>query len=152
MFAELRSVGAFFPPIKCTRMPVAKVRARRCDRLVAGRRARHRTAGRPARGRCREGAPGSVGGSYYQLEDLPWRKIPIMLSGNDHGHGRDERRTVKIARLAKELLFPHETQTIVITRRTRKADSSRWMASVLVCSRIQLSPVHRGTQPVGDRL
>jgi hypothetical protein len=33
---DSRSVGAFFPTIECTRTPVAEVRARRCDRFVAG--------------------------------------------------------------------------------------------------------------------
>lgn len=44
-----------------------------------------------------------------------------MGAENDHGHGRDERRTIKIVTLAGGLLFPHAAQAICVTRRTRKA-------------------------------
>jgi predicted transposase YbfD/YdcC len=62
---------------------------------------------------------------YSQLKNLPWLKIPIMHAENDHGHGRDERRTIKILTLAGGLLFPHAAQAILITRRTRKAGASK---------------------------
>jgi predicted transposase YbfD/YdcC len=68
---------------------------------------------------------------YSQLKDLPWRKIPIMHAENDHGHGRDERRTIKIVTLAEGLLFPHAAQAICITRRTRKAGTSRWKTTTI---------------------
>ncbi|MCW2946181.1 MAG: transposase, family [Actinoallomurus sp.] len=68
---------------------------------------------------------------YFQLKDLPWRKIPIMHAENDHGHGRDERRTIKIITLAEGLLFPHAAQAILITRRTRKAGTSRWKTTTV---------------------
>jgi predicted transposase YbfD/YdcC len=63
---------------------------------------------------------------YSQVKDLPWRKIPIMHADNDHGHGRDERRTIKVVTLAEGLLFPHAAQAICITRRTRQAGTKKW--------------------------
>ncbi|WP_344398171.1 ISAs1 family transposase, partial [Actinomadura alba] len=63
---------------------------------------------------------------YSQLKGLPWRKVPITHAENDHGHGRDERRTVKIVSVTQGLLFPHTAQAIAITRRTRQAGTKKW--------------------------
>lgn len=63
---------------------------------------------------------------YSQLKGLPWRKIPIMHAENDHGHGRDERRTVKVVAVGEGLLFPHAARAIAITRRSRPAGTKKW--------------------------
>jgi predicted transposase YbfD/YdcC len=63
---------------------------------------------------------------YSQLKGLPWRKVPIMHAEDDHGHGRDERRTVKIVSLAEGLLFPHAAQAVCLTRRIRPAGAKKW--------------------------
>ncbi|MDB4872863.1 MAG: transposase, family [Gemmatimonadales bacterium] len=63
---------------------------------------------------------------YAQVKGLPWRNIPIMHAEDDHGRGRDERRTLKVVSLAEGLLFPHAAQAIRVTRRTRKAGSRKW--------------------------
>jgi predicted transposase YbfD/YdcC len=63
---------------------------------------------------------------YSQIKGLPWRNVPIMHAENDHGHGRDERRTLKVVSLAQGLLFPHAAQAISVTRRTREPGTRRW--------------------------
>ena len=37
---------------------------------------------------------------HAQLAGLPWRKIPVMDRTRDHGHGRVEVRTLKVAAVA----------------------------------------------------
>jgi hypothetical protein len=49
-----------------------------------------------------------------------------MDAQNDYGHGRDERRTVKIVTLAEGLLFPRAAQAVCVTRRTRPAGTKKW--------------------------
>jgi predicted transposase YbfD/YdcC len=43
----------------------------------------------------------------------------------DHGHGRVEVRTLKVATVAG-LCFPHAAQAIQVSRRARQADSHTW--------------------------
>jgi predicted transposase YbfD/YdcC len=63
---------------------------------------------------------------YSQLKGLPWRKVPILHAEDDHGHGRDERRTVKTVAVSKGLQFPHAAQAICITRRVRRTRTKNW--------------------------
>jgi hypothetical protein len=42
-----------------------------------------------------------------QLADLPWRQIPAAHDTREKGHGRAERRTLKITAVAAGLAFPH---------------------------------------------
>ncbi|HEY0694186.1 MAG TPA: hypothetical protein VGD71_34730 [Kribbella sp.] len=49
-----------------------------------------------------------------------------MHAENDRGHGRDERRTIKVVTLAEGRLFPHAAQAICITCRIRQAGTKRW--------------------------
>jgi predicted transposase YbfD/YdcC len=62
---------------------------------------------------------------HAQLARLPWRKIPVMDRTRDHGHGRVEVRTLKVAAVAG-LCFPHAAQAIQVTRRVRAPGSRRW--------------------------
>jgi predicted transposase YbfD/YdcC len=62
---------------------------------------------------------------YAQLAGLPWRQIPVMDRTRDHGHGRVEVRTLKVAAVAG-LCFPHAAQAIQVIRRVRQAGSRRW--------------------------
>jgi predicted transposase YbfD/YdcC len=61
---------------------------------------------------------------HAQLAGLPWRQIPVMDRTRDHGHGRIEVRTLKVAAVAG-LCFPHAAQAIQVIRRVR-APGSRW--------------------------
>jgi predicted transposase YbfD/YdcC len=62
---------------------------------------------------------------HAQLAGLPWRQIPVMDHTRDHGHGRVEVRTLKVAAVAG-LCFPHATQAIQVIRRVRAPGSRRW--------------------------
>jgi predicted transposase YbfD/YdcC len=44
-------------------------------------------------------------GLHDQLAGLPWRQVPVMDHTRDHGHGRVEIRTLKVAAVAG-LCFP----------------------------------------------
>jgi predicted transposase YbfD/YdcC len=62
---------------------------------------------------------------HAQLAELPWRQIPVMDRTRDHGHGRIEVRTLKVAAVAG-LCFPHAAQAIQLIRRVRAPGSRRW--------------------------
>ena len=62
---------------------------------------------------------------HAQLAGLPWRQVPVMDRTRDHGHGRIEIRTLKVAAVAG-LCFPHAAQAIQVTRRVRASGSRRW--------------------------
>ena len=65
---------------------------------------------------------------YHQLKRLPWRQVPIGHTEDHHGHGRTERRSIKVTAVGQGLLFPHAAQAIQITRRTRPRRGGRWTA------------------------
>ena len=62
-------------------------------------------------------------GLFAQLAALPWRQVPVAHQSRGRGHGRDERRTLKVTAVAAELAFPHAAQAIQIVRRR-----TIWMA------------------------
>jgi predicted transposase YbfD/YdcC len=62
---------------------------------------------------------------HQQLKALPWRKIPLTDRTYHRGHGRVETRHLQVTTIAG-LDFPHATQAIRITRRTRPLASRRW--------------------------
>jgi len=61
-----------------------------------------------------------------QLAALPWADIPITHTQHDRGHGRVEKRTLKVVTVTAGILFPHAAQAIQITRKTRKRNSRKW--------------------------
>ncbi len=62
---------------------------------------------------------------HGQLAGLPWRTIPVMDRTRDHGHGRIELRTLKVAAVAG-LCFPYAAQAIQVIRGVRAPGSRRW--------------------------
>jgi hypothetical protein len=60
------------------------------------------------------GQPASL---HAQLAGLPWRTIPVMDRTRDHGHGRIELRTLKVAAVAG--CASRAAQAIQVTRRVR---------------------------------
>jgi hypothetical protein len=56
---------------------------------------------------------------HTQLKTLPWRDIPVAADTRGRGHGRHERRTMKVTAVAAGLGFPHAAQAIQIIRRRR---------------------------------
>jgi predicted transposase YbfD/YdcC len=64
---------------------------------------------------------------HHQLAALPWREVPVADHTRDRGHGRVETRRLQVTTVAGlELDFPHATQALRITRRTRPLGSRRW--------------------------
>jgi predicted transposase YbfD/YdcC len=98
-------------------------------------------------------------GLYAQLAALPWREIPVACQARERGHGRTERRTLKVTSVAKGLAFPHAAQAIQIVRR-RKA-KGKWSTetcyavtslTVTQASHTQLAAIIRGHWGIEDRL
>ena len=58
-------------------------------------------------------------GLFGQLASLPWRQVPVADDTRERGHGRHERRVMKVTAVAAGLAFPHAAQAIQIIRRRR---------------------------------
>jgi len=54
-----------------------------------------------------------------QLAELPWRQVEPDHRSADTAHGRREIRTLKVVTIAAGIEFPHATQALQITRKTR---------------------------------
>jgi predicted transposase YbfD/YdcC len=61
-----------------------------------------------------------------QLATLPWADIPITRTQHDRGHGRVEKRTLKVVTVTDGIMFPHAAQAIQVTRKVRKRNSRKW--------------------------
>src|SRR5215813_11397193 len=70
-------------------------------------------------------------GLFAQLASLPWRQVPVACQTRERGHGRDERRTLKITAVAAGLAFPHAAQAIQIIRRRRLSRKKKWSAETV---------------------
>ena len=64
-------------------------------------------------------------GLHAQLAKLPWRQVPVAHSARERGHGRAERRTMKVTAVAAGLAFPHAAQALRIIRRRRPLNSKK---------------------------
>jgi predicted transposase YbfD/YdcC len=98
-------------------------------------------------------------GLHAQLAALPWHDVPVACTKRECGHGRAERRTLKVASVARGLAFPHAAQAIRIVRR-RKV-KGKWSAetcyavtslTVTQASPAQLAAIIRGHWGIEDRL
>jgi predicted transposase YbfD/YdcC len=70
-------------------------------------------------------------GLSAQLASLPWRQVPVACGTRERGHGRDERRTLKVTAVAAGLAFPHAAQAIQIVRRRRISGKKKWSRETL---------------------
>ena len=61
-------------------------------------------------------------GLHAQLAALPWRQVPVADQARERGHGRAERRTLKVTAVAAGLAFPHAAQALRIVRRRAAAE------------------------------
>lgn len=52
---------------------------------------------------------------FEQLDALPWRQTPVAYHTAERGHGRDERRTIRVLP-APEGIFPHARQAFLVER------------------------------------
>ena len=51
-----------------------------------------------------------------RITALPWTRVPVTATDDAHGHGRLERRTLKVLTAARGIGFPYAKQIIQITR------------------------------------
>jgi predicted transposase YbfD/YdcC len=100
-------------------------------------------------------------GPHAQLAALPWRQVPVADQASERGHGRAERRTVKVTAVAAGLAFPHAAHAIRIVRRRRRLNSNKRTAetvyAVTSLTAIQARPadlaaIIRGHWLIEDRL
>jgi predicted transposase YbfD/YdcC len=103
-------------------------------------------------------------GLHAQLAGLPWRQIPVACQSKEKGHGRAERRTVKVTAVAAGLAFPHAAQAIQIVRRRRPLNGknrTKWSTETVYAitslAAIQARPADlarfvRGHWGIEDRL
>jgi len=56
---------------------------------------------------------------------IPWQDVPVADRTRDRGHGRIEHRTLKAVTVG-HFGFPHATQVLQVTRKTRTLRTRRW--------------------------
>ena len=100
-------------------------------------------------------------GLFAQLAALPWRQVPVAHDARERGHGRHERRTLKITAVAAGLAFPHAAQAIQIVRRRKLRGKKKWsretVYAITSLTAVQASPAElaaiiRGHWMIEDRL
>ena len=101
---------------------------------------------------------------YTRLTALPWREVPVGDDTHDRGHGRVERRTLKVTAVAAGLGFPHAAQAIQIIRRRRPLNTKKakkWSTETVYAvtsltatqaSPAELADILRGHWTIEDRL
>jgi predicted transposase YbfD/YdcC len=98
---------------------------------------------------------------HAQLAALPWRAVPVADTTRARGHGRAERRTLKVTAVAAGLGFPHAAQAIRIIRRHRPLTSRRWSTETVYpvtsltatqANGAELAEAIRGHWAIEDRL
>jgi predicted transposase YbfD/YdcC len=85
--------------------------------------------------------------------------VPVAYDKRERGHGRAERRTLKVTAVARGLAFPHAAQAIqIVRRRTAKGRRSRETCYAVTsltatqASPAQLAAIIRGHWGIEDRL
>jgi predicted transposase YbfD/YdcC len=109
-------------------------------------------------------------GAHYMITvkrnqpGLPWRQVPVACQTREKGHGRAERRTLKVTAVAAGLAFPHAAQAIQIVRRRRPLtgkNGRKWSAetvyaitslTVIQARPADLARIVRGHWGIEDRL
>ena len=101
---------------------------------------------------------------HAQLAGLPWRQIPAADIRHDRGHGRAERRSLKVTAVAAGIAFPHAAQAIQVVRRRRPLsgkNSKKWSSETVYAvtsltaaraSPAQLAGILRGHWLIEDSL
>jgi hypothetical protein len=102
----------------------------------------------------------TIGRAIGEIRPLSGRQVPVACDTRERGHGRAERRTLKITAVTAGLAFPHAAQAIQIVRR-RKLGRKKWSAetcyAVTSLTATQASPaglaaIIRGHWAIEDRL
>ena len=66
---------------------------------------------------------------HHQLRTMPWKDVPVADVTDGRGHGRRERRRVKLLAVPPgpgEILFPRARLALQITRQRRGTRTGRW--------------------------
>jgi predicted transposase YbfD/YdcC len=61
---------------------------------------------------------------FAAINALPWNDTPISHTQNDRGHGRIERRTIRVLPAPQDLPFPHLNQVTLIERYVSDLDGT----------------------------
>lgn len=97
---------------------------------------------------------------HAQLAGLPWRAIPAVDVTHDKGHGRVEKRTLKLAAVTTGIGFPHARLAIQVIRR-RRPIRGRWHTETVYAitdldwrdvSAARLAEIIRGHWGIENRL
>ena len=141
------------------------------DRIdIAGRGHHRRRAARPARPRRIPGRGAArttcitvkrnQPGLHAQLAALPWRQVPVAYDPRERGHGRAERRTLKVTAVAGRAGLPARRPGHP-DRAPPQAEREKWSAetcyavtslTVTQASPAQLAAIIRGHWAIEDRL
>jgi predicted transposase YbfD/YdcC len=78
---------------------------------------------------------------FAALNALPWNDIPISHTQNDRGHGRIERRTIRVLPAPEDLPFPHLNQVTLVERYVNNLDGTS-RSSVAALGITSLSDTH----------
>jgi predicted transposase YbfD/YdcC len=70
-------------------------------------------------------------GLFAQLAALPWQQVPVACQSRERGHGRGERRVLKVTAVAAGLAFPHAAQAIQIVRRRKLPRKKKWTREIV---------------------
>ena len=99
---------------------------------------------------------------HAQLAALPWKEVPVGDDTSDRGHGRIERRTLKVTAVAAGLGFPHAAQAVQVIRRRRPLNGNKkWSTEIVYAvtsldatqaSPAGLADIIRGHWKIEDRL
>ncbi len=57
---------------------------------------------------------------------LPWQQVPVAHEFRERGHGREERRVMKVTAVAAGLVFPYAAQAIQIVRSRKLPGKKNW--------------------------
>ena len=98
---------------------------------------------------------------FAQLASLPWQQVPASHESRERGHGREERRVMKVTAVAAGLAFPHAAQAIQMVRRRRRRGKKKWSRETVYAitsltatqaSPAELAAIIRGHRRIEDCL
>lgn len=67
----------------------------------------------------------------HELTALPWGQVPASRAPAETGHGRCEKRTIKICTVTAGIGFPRAAQAFQITRKTKPAGAWTWNTDIV---------------------
>src|SRR5262249_20835740 len=82
---------------------------------------------------------------HARLAALPWQ-VPVAHDAREKGHGRAERRALKVTAVAAGLVFPHTAQAIQIVRPRARAAPIK-ITSSLTCATSPRARLARTQRP-----